>query len=226
MVQRKNHKRPPIGGLAVLGVFALVALIPLLANSTPTPGSAGTEQSMELRGHWLGMTLAGAESASARALGVPPVMAGVVIVDLAKGLDAPAVRAGLVPRDVIVSVDGTNVATLAELYTLTTKLDGMRPVTIDLVRQGQPMRAMLPPGAAMPQMQQMPQMMQPGAGMMPAAPPGAMGQPQAMPTQPVAQWGQAPTAPFGATPVNQDVQMQQPMNATPWATPMPTPMMQ
>jgi hypothetical protein len=47
------------------------------------------------------------------------------------------------------SVDGTNIVTLSELYTLTTKLDTARALPIDIVRRGQPLRLVMPPPAGM-----------------------------------------------------------------------------
>jgi S1-C subfamily serine protease len=104
---------------------------------------------MDLRGQWLGMLLASTSSPSAAALGVPPEVKGVVVASL--DANSRALQAGLSPGDVVARVDGTTVATVIDMYALTTKLDAARPLQVDFLRQGRPMTVIVPPPeAAMP----------------------------------------------------------------------------
>jgi hypothetical protein len=108
-------------------------------------------------------------------------------------------QVGLLPGDVIVKVDGTATQNLAELYTLTTRLNVARPLPLEIMRQGQTMMVVLPPPMEAT-MQQPMALQQPGMA-------------PAMPQQPAA-WN---TAPQPAQPQN----IQQPIAQQQVVTPPP-----
>lgn len=144
----RRPRRAPIAGLAVLAVVGAAVALPMVMDSGCSPlksAPAASTEPMELWGRWLGMMLASADSATARGLGVPPVMTGVVVADLTRDGPSRVAQAGVVPGDVIVKVDGTATGNLAELYTLTTRLNTARSLPLEIVRQGQPVMVMLPP---------------------------------------------------------------------------------
>ena len=140
------------GALLVLGVVALVviAAVVLASEYSEHWGSReaeGINQPMELRGVWLGMRLAGSESATARELGVPENVKGVVVAEVSRGNDSRASSAGILPGDVVVQVDGQDVESLEELHDLSNRIDVARPLPVQILRQGQPFVLMLPPPA-------------------------------------------------------------------------------
>jgi len=146
MRELRVHGRPPRHACALLACAWLLGCAPTPPDAPPEP--------MELQGRWLGMAVVGVESPSAQMLGVPPVVKGVVVTEVAQGADSRAASAGIQAGDVIAAVEGQPVTNLAELYTLSTRQSTQRPLTIDLVRNGQAMRATLaaPPGMANPMM--------------------------------------------------------------------------
>jgi membrane-associated protease RseP (regulator of RpoE activity) len=91
------------------------------------------------------MMLASADSGTARNLGIPAMVAGVVVAEVSNDPRSRVAQVGLMPGDVIVKVDGTSTQNLAELYTLTTRLSVARPLPIEVMRQGQTMMVVLPP---------------------------------------------------------------------------------
>jgi membrane-associated protease RseP (regulator of RpoE activity) len=191
---RRRPQRPPVTGLIVLVVVGGAVALPVLMDGGCTPrvgGSAasGTEP-MELWGRWLGMMLASADSATARTLGVPAVMTGVVVADVARDGSSRAAHAGLLPGDVIVKVDGTSTGNLADLYTLTTRLNTARAVSVEIVRQGQPMMVAVPPPFEAMTQAPIALQTQQAPPWNPAAPPAPL--PQAIPTPPLVT---APPAP-------------------------------
>ncbi len=93
--------------------------------------------SVELRGQWMGMSMANLDAISAQQLGLAEVEQGaaVVAVDAASG--ARASEAGIQVGDVVVGVDGQPVRNLADLYQRSAKLAADAPVMVDVQRQGQ-----------------------------------------------------------------------------------------
>lgn len=124
---------------------AALSLCATLCASCQQQGDPNAPEPMELQGRWLGMAVAGTDSPSAQAMGVPAMVKGVVVTEvLQQGAENRAAAAGIAAGDVIAAVDGQPVTNLAELYTLSTRQDTQKPLAIDLVRSGQPMRAMMP----------------------------------------------------------------------------------
>jgi hypothetical protein len=145
---RRRPPRPAIAGIVVLLVVGMAVALPVMMDpgcSAIKGGATANAEPMELWGRWLGMMLAGADSPTARNLGVPGVVAGVVVAEVARDGSSRAVAAGLAPGDVIVKVDGSSTQNLAELYTLTTRLNVARPLPLEVLRQGQSMVVTLPP---------------------------------------------------------------------------------
>jgi serine protease Do len=156
MAQRKPVKRRSMGGVVALVILGLVVAAPLVMQSGVGGGAQmPVAQPMELRGHWLGMGLAPADSTTARQLGVPAAVTGVVVAELPNPGASRAAQGGVQIGDVIVRLDGSAVSDLSTLYTLSTRLDVARPLSVEIMRGGQPMVVTLPGP--------------------PAPPPGAMG---------------------------------------------------
>lgn len=158
-------RRFPLGAIVLL---ALVGGALLLFTSgdmgwNPLGGGQSHADPMQLSGSWLGMRLTAANSPAAQGFAVAPDTSGVVIADLGPG--SRAQQAGLLAGDVIVNVDGSEVVSLTELYTLTTSLDVHRPLPLSVMRYGQRLSVVLagPMGAIPTSM----------AGVMPAGVPGA-----------------------------------------------------
>jgi S1-C subfamily serine protease len=142
---KNAQKRLQLMRLGIPAAVCLVSVvIVVLATKVwqPSFGQARL-QPMDLRGQWLGMQLASTGSQSAVALGVPPEVKGVVVANVEAS--SRAVQAGLSPGDVVARIDGTTVATLVDLYSLTTKLDAARPLQVDFLRAGRPMTVIVPP---------------------------------------------------------------------------------
>lgn len=152
MANRDRLSRNRFAGVAVLVVAAvtLIAAVAVGSGWWNRQQGAGSTQPMELRGHWLGMRLAGTDSASARQLGIPPSVKGVVVAEIGQGLDSRALQSGLVPGDVMIRIDGRDVESLSDLYTLSTKLDIARPLVLDILRRGQPLSLLIPPPVETP----------------------------------------------------------------------------
>jgi S1-C subfamily serine protease len=127
MTKQDTIRRQKLVRLAIPAVVCLAAI---------TAVAIGTKA-------WLGMRLAATDSRSAEELGVPATVKGVVIADVQTG--SRAVMAGLAPGDVVTRVDGKEVGSLMDLYSLSTKLDVGRQLQVDYLRAGRPMAALLPP---------------------------------------------------------------------------------
>jgi hypothetical protein len=190
---RRRAPRPAVAGIVVLLVVGMAVALPVLMDpgcASMRGATARNTQPMELSGRWLGLMLVSSDSATARNYGIPNVVAGVVVAEVAR--DTRGAVAGVAPGDVIVKVDGTSTQNLAELYTLTTRLNVARPLALEIMRQGQTAVVTLPapvdPNAEQPMAMQQPM---PAQQAMPAQQPMAMQQPvmQAMPqaAQPMAQ---------------------------------------
>lgn len=138
--------RSRFGGIAVLIVAAVTAAAAVVIGLHWRHHSSGADitQPMELRGRWLGMQLTGVDSATARQLGIPPSVKGVVVADLAHDPGSRGVRAGIHPGDVVTRVDGKAVTSLKDLYSLTTDLNVARPLIVNILRRGQPLAVLLP----------------------------------------------------------------------------------
>lgn len=211
---RPRLRRPPITGILVLLVIGTASALPLMIDGcNPIKGGGGDSiEPMELWGRWFGMMLASADSATARNMGVPPGVAGVVVVDVARDAASPATQVGIAPGDVIVKVDGTSTQNLAELYTLTTRLSTARPVPLEIMRQGQMASVVLPARMVAPGQQPMayqasptPAPQQPAvwsAPQGPALPGQAPAAAQQLPAQPMPPQPAAP-APAGQQPIAQ-----------------------
>jgi predicted metalloprotease with PDZ domain len=74
---------------------------------------------------------------------VPPEVKGVAVLDVQA--NSRAVLAGLTAGDVVARIDGTAIASLVDMYALTTKLDVVRPLQVDFLRAGRPMTVIVPP---------------------------------------------------------------------------------
>jgi C-terminal processing protease CtpA/Prc len=150
MAIQKTPRRPRFGAPLVLGTIALIA-VAIFALSTEysehfgrSDAGRGTlgSQAMELSGIWLGMRLTEANTSTARALGIPPDVKGTVVVELSP--DSRALNGGLQPGDVVVEVDAKGIDKLSDLYALASKLDVNRPLSVRILRQGQPLPVVLP----------------------------------------------------------------------------------
>ncbi|MDH5674065.1 MAG: PDZ domain-containing protein [Myxococcales bacterium] len=137
---RDRTARAHVQGLRSRALLALALLLTACQNQNGGP----MREPMELSGRWLGMSLSPAESSVARALGVDPTSAGVVVADVTGGADSRAAAAGIQSGDVLIAVDGSPVTTLAELYTLSTRKDVAAPIQVQLLRQGQPLLLAMP----------------------------------------------------------------------------------
>jgi hypothetical protein len=146
MVKHDTHKRRRLGGLLILtgGALAATASIVVAAGVWGKPSSTQQTQPMELIGLWLGMRIVAADSSGAAELGVPPSVDGVVVAEVPTQADSSVLQAGLAPGDVVTRVNGNDVANLKDLYTLSATLDAGRPLSVDILRAGQPMTAVLP----------------------------------------------------------------------------------
>jgi hypothetical protein len=199
-----------MAGLTVLLLVGVAAALPFadLSCSARQPMGAQTE-AMELRGRWLGMELAAAGSPSAVNAGIPPQVTGVVVMQATPQTAPRATQAGIATGDVIVRVDGTPVTTLAELYTLSTKLDVARPLPIDVSRRGQALSVTLPPPAGMPAPA--------GAPNIAATPPGIAAQPSPGMSPVMPNTGAAPQM---APQIGQSPQPQPVAQSAAWQAPM------
>jgi len=152
MTMKDTLKKQRRGALLVLGAVALAVIITVALASEYSEHwggqpTAAVNQPMELRGSWLGMRLAEADSPTARELGVPPKVRGVVVAEVAPGGASRASTAGLLPGDVVVQVDGKDVEDLEQLHDLTARLDVARPLPMQILRQGHPFALVVPPPA-------------------------------------------------------------------------------
>jgi predicted metalloprotease with PDZ domain len=143
MTKQEMLKRRRIIRLAIPAVVCLAAIAALAIGTKVWQNAGSQTQAMELRGFWLGMRLAGTDSRSAEDLGVPPIVKGVVVADVQPS--SRAVLAGLAPGDVLTRIDGKDVTSLMDLYSLSTKLDVGRQFQVDILRAGRPMAFVLPP---------------------------------------------------------------------------------
>lgn len=140
------------GGIAVLVVAAVTAVAAVVVGLRwrSNGGASDVTQPMELSGRWLGMRLTGVASPTARQLGIPASVKGVVVAELSRGMDSRALQAGLVPGDVLTRVDGKDVTSLKDLYSLSTDLNVARPLVVEILRRGQPLAVLLPAPAQGP----------------------------------------------------------------------------
>ena len=104
---------------------------------------------MELQGRWQGMRLSEVGSETARTLGVPADVTGVVVAEVVQANDSRAFWAGLQPGDLLVSINGSTVESLTDLYAVTDSLGEPTPVPIEFMRRGQQMSAMLNPAPSL-----------------------------------------------------------------------------
>jgi hypothetical protein len=141
-----------LAAVAALTIGAITLLGAVLVGMGWWKGSQSVSRTepMELAGSWLGMRLTSPDSASARQLGVPAKIQGVVVAEIVPGFDSRAANAGLLPGDVLVRIDGQEVGGLSELYSLTTKLDVIRPLMVEILRRGQPRAVVIPAPPELP----------------------------------------------------------------------------
>jgi membrane-associated protease RseP (regulator of RpoE activity) len=156
MTIQERLRKQRLGALLVLGAIALAVIITVVLAAeysehwgTKSVAQVPQNEPMELRGSWLGMRLAATDSASARTFGIPANVTGVVVAEVSQAADSRALGGGIQPGDVIVRVDNREVDSLAELQTITNKLDILRPLPLQILRQGQPLAVLLPPPAGM-----------------------------------------------------------------------------
>lgn len=129
--------RRPIWVLLACATFACAGCDDGPAASPPDP--------MELQGTWQGMRLSEVGSPTGRSVGVPADVSGVVVAEVSQAGGSAAFWAGIQPGDVIVSVDGNDVANLTDLYAFTAGLGEAAPIPVQLLRGGQPVSATLTP---------------------------------------------------------------------------------
>lgn len=136
-------------------------------------------QPLELRGRWLGMSLASTDSASARAQQIPPGTEGVMVLEIAERDGWRARQAGVRPGDVVTKVDGNTVADMADFYDVSRTTDVSQAIVLDVQRWGQPMSLVLPAAAvaAAPPQAAAPGAMPPPGAMAPGAVPAAQTRP-------------------------------------------------
>src|SRR5690349_15791355 len=106
---RRRAPRPAVAGIVVLLVVGMAVALPVLMDpgcASMRGATARNTQPMELSGRWLGLMLVSSDSATARNYGIPNVVAGVVVAEVAR--DTRGAVAGVAPGDVIVKVDGTS----------------------------------------------------------------------------------------------------------------------
>ncbi len=115
-----------------------------LAAAGRSSSSSSPSSGMELQGRWLGMSLAAADSASARAVGVREGESGVVVVDLANQGSERARAAGLATGDRITAIDGKPVRHMGDLYTVSRALSPAAPALVEVRRGELPMTLVLP----------------------------------------------------------------------------------
>ena len=116
-----------------------------------------SSQSMEIQGRWLGMRLISLDASSARQLGVPPSVQGVMVMEIEERNGWRARLAGVQPGDVIMAVNGIEVQNLADLYDVSRDLDVGSAIMLDILRWGQHMALVLPSVYAAPPVQGSPQ---------------------------------------------------------------------
>jgi S1-C subfamily serine protease len=145
MTKHEREKRAQMARLAIPAAVCLVAVVVVVLGTRvfQTGFTQGLSQPMDLRGQWLGMRLASTTSQSAADLGVPPEVKGVVVADVQP--NSRALVAGLAAGDVVARIDGTTVAGIVDMYTLSTRLDIARPLQVDFLRAGRPMTVIVPP---------------------------------------------------------------------------------
>lgn len=100
---------------------------------------------VELRGHWLGMSITNLDSPSAQRLGLMGLENGAAVVGVDAGEGQRAAAAGIHAGDVLVGVDGKPVKNLADLYDLSGKLPADSPLLVDVARHGQVVTLVVPP---------------------------------------------------------------------------------
>jgi len=147
-MNRGRSKRQQLIRFAIPAAVCLAALIAVALGTKVWQGFGPNQvQPMDLRGQWLGMRLASTDSRSAGDLGVPAEIRGVVVADVQ--MSSRAVLAGLAPGDVVTRVDGKDVASLIDLYAISTKVDVARQLQVDILRAGRPMVVTVPPPEGM-----------------------------------------------------------------------------
>jgi len=172
--------------------------------------TATAAEPMELSGSWLGMRLAAPGTSTASRFGIPPNVSGVVVAEMLPVANARGAAGGIVPGDVITSINGTNVTNLADLYSMTQKLDATQPMQVAIMRQGQSFALTLPP-TQMPPMMGGPMMGAPGVAAMQPMPMQPMAAPAPMPMQPMAL--PAPMQPMPMQPMPMQPMPMQPVPA-------------
>jgi hypothetical protein len=158
-----------------------------------------TVQPMEVRGDWLGMSLADLSSPTAqRRAAFPPSLKGVMVTEISESLGWRPRQAGVMNGDVISAVNKQKVGDINEFYDVTRKVDIADAIYLDVNRWAQVVTLVIPAinrpvaapmGAGMPQQQMMgqaqPQVFVPqGAQMQQMQMQGAPMQMQAMAPQP------------------------------------------
>lgn len=108
---------------------------------------------VELRGHWLGMSVTNLDSPSAQRLGLVGLENGAAVVGVDPADGRRAMDAGIQTGDVLVGVDGKPVKNLADLYDLSGTLPADAPLLLDVARHGQVVTLVVPPAERDPGVQ-------------------------------------------------------------------------
>lgn len=117
---------------------------------------------VQIQGYWMGMKLGPADESTAGT-------SGVTVLDISETYGWRARQAGILPGDVLMSVNGKKVSTLADLDAAAKKAKSSSGLPVELQRWGQPLSVVIPP------MAQFQQPVQPGPA---AVPPPVVAAPQ------------------------------------------------
>jgi hypothetical protein len=110
-------------------------------------------QPSEIRGRWLGMSVAATNSSTATNWRLDPQDQGVVVAEVSAARGGRISQAGLRPGDVLVGIDGQQVRDMGEFFDVTNGVDVGQPILLDIERGGQPMTLVVPAGTGTPQQQ-------------------------------------------------------------------------
>jgi S1-C subfamily serine protease len=151
MSKEEREKRRQLLRVAIPAGVCVVVILALALGTRvwQLRGAQGQMPAMELRGQWLGMRLAPTGSQIAADLGVPSEVKGVTVAGV-QG-NSRAALAGLASGDVLTRVNGKDVANLVDMYALSSRLDGTRPLQVEFLRVGRPMITnVMPPDLVTP----------------------------------------------------------------------------
>ncbi len=115
-----------------------------LSRRSNPGGGSGDPSGMELRGHWLGMSLTGLGGPAAAQLGAPRLEHGLVVagIDVRRGQRAKL--AGVRIGDVLTGVDHKPIEGLAGLHKVSQTMVTGQPVMLDVYRNGRAVTLVVP----------------------------------------------------------------------------------